>query len=96
MPKCFQGVYRYQQKARYAERDSVIGELGKCLYELAKDFGALHISYARLFQNLLKDESASQDTYWIWNGMYLIPAGHRWMAELWIEQVDRAGCLFRK
>nr|WP_288856631.1 SGNH/GDSL hydrolase family protein [uncultured Bacteroides sp.] len=35
-----------------------------------------------------KHSPASQDPYWIWDGIHPTPAGHKRMADMWIKRVN--------
>ena len=70
----------------FALRDSLIQRLGKITLQIAADYGAVFIPYASMFHRLLEENPELPDTYWIWDGIHPTPAGHKRMADLWIEQ----------
>ena len=73
----------------FALRDSLIRHLGEIVLQIAVDYDAVFIPYASMFHNL-RDESVNlPDTYWIWDGIHPTPAGHKRMADLWIEEIEK-------
>lgn len=73
----------------FALRDSLIQRLGKITLQIAADYGAVFIPYASMFHRLLEENPELPDTYWIWDGIHPTPAGHKRMADLWIEQIEK-------
>ena len=73
----------------FALRDSLIQRLGKITSQIAADYDAAFIPYASMFHRLLTESSNLPDTYWIWDGIHPTPAGHKRMADLWIEQIEK-------
>ena len=73
----------------FALRDSLIRHLGEIILQIAVDYDAVFIPYALMSHNL-RDESVNlPDTYWIWDGIHPTPAGHKRMADLWIEEIEK-------
>ncbi|HTN06145.1 SGNH/GDSL hydrolase family protein [Agriterribacter sp.] len=60
---------------------------------LATEFNAIHIAFQQAFNTALKRAPAS---YWIWDGVHPMPAGHELMALEWIKQVRRKMKFIRK
>lgn len=73
----------------FALRDSLIQRLGDITQRIADDYGAVFIPYASMFHRLFNDNPKLPDTYWIWDGIHPTPAGHRRMADLWMEKVGK-------
>lgn len=73
----------------FALRDSLIQRLGKITSQIAADYDAAFIPYASMFRRLLTESSNLPDTYWIWDGIHPTPAGHKRMADLWMEQIEK-------
>lgn len=73
----------------FALRDSLIQRLGKITSQIAADYDAAFIPYASMFHRLLTESSNLPDTYWIWDGIHPTPAGHKRMADLWMEQIEK-------
>ena len=63
--------------------------MGKITLQIAADYGAVFIPYASMFHCLLEENPELPDTYWIWDGIHPTPAGHKRMADLWIEQIEK-------
>ena len=59
----------------FALRDSLIRHLGEIVLQIAVDYDA--------------DSVNLPDTYWIWDGIHPTPAGHKRMADLWIEEIEK-------
>ena len=68
----------------------VLGEpFREIVLQIAVDYDAVFIPYALMSHNL-RDESVNlPDTYWIWDGIHPTPAGHKRMADLWIEEIEK-------
>lgn len=83
-------VGKIGHKANYSQRVNLISRLGDIVKELAMEENAICIPYDEMFTRLQQDSSCSD--YWIWDGIHPTTAGHRRMADLWIE---KAGTLLR-
>jgi lysophospholipase L1-like esterase len=64
--------------------------------ELAKEFGCIHLPFNHMFNQLLKDMPTSKDNYWIWDGIHPTPAGHKRMADMWIQQCEKIFNVIKK
>ena len=73
----------------FALRDSLIRHLGEIVLQIAVDYDAVFIPYASMFHHLRDDSVNLPDTYWIWDGIHPTPAGHKRMADLWIEEIEK-------
>ncbi len=72
----------------YQARESVIDKMGKIVERIGKDYGAVVVRFDELFRALRT--IAPREDYWIWDGVHPTPAGHRRMADLWLESVRGA------
>lgn len=72
-------------------RNRLVHCLSRIVQRIATDYHAIFLPYDKMFENLLLEPPALQDTYWIWDGIHPTPAGHKRMSELWIEEFDKWG-----
>lgn len=72
----------------FAERDSLVRHCADIVEKIAKDYHAIYLPFDTLFDGILKTCPTSKDTYWIWDGIHPTPAGHKRMADMWIERVN--------
>lgn len=77
-----------RESADFAERDTLVRRCARIVEQIAKDYNAVFLPYHHLFDEILSATPTTNDTYWIWDGIHPTPAGHRRMADLWIEQVN--------
>lgn len=84
-----------RKSKNFAERDSMVRRCAAIVERIAHDYHAIYLPYNTMFDELLKTCPTSKDTYWIWDGLHPTPAGHRRMADMWIERVDLMNlCLY--
>lgn len=76
-----------RKSKNFAERDSMVRRCAAIVERIAHDYHAIYLPYNTMFDELLKTCPTSKDTYWIWDGLHPTPAGHRRMADMWIERV---------
>lgn len=69
----------------FGQRQSLIDSLDNRVAIMAADYGATLVRFDELFAELIKNQP--RDDYWIWDGVHPTPAGHRRMADLWLEKV---------
>ena len=81
-------VGNMRKSADFAERDSLVRRCATIVGKIAGEYHAIYLPFNDLFDGLLKNVPTSKDTYWIWDGIHPTPAGHRRMAELWIEHAN--------
>ena len=72
----------------YQVREFIIGRFGDVVERIGKDYGAVVVRFDELFRTLRA--VAPRADYWIWDGVHPTPAGHRRMADLWLERVRGA------
>lgn len=72
----------------FAERDSLVRRCAAIVERIAKDYQTVFLPYNAMFDEILGTAPASQDTYWIWDGIHPTPAGHKRMADMWIKRVN--------
>lgn len=70
----------------YEEREDLVRQCARVVERIAKDYDAVYVPFDGLFDELLSMRAVS-DTYWIWDGIHPTPAGHKRMADMWIEAV---------
>ncbi len=75
--------------AGFAQCNEITRRCDGIVKKIAQDYHALYLPYQEMFDQILKSEPTSQDTYWIWDGVHPTPAGHWLMANMWIKQVDK-------
>ncbi len=71
----------------FAERDSLVRCCAGIVERIAADYRAIYLPFNTMFDEILEMTPTSKDTYWIWDGIHPTPAGHKRMADLWIESV---------
>lgn len=76
----------YNSPDDFSLRKSVIEQLDSIVEKIAIDYEAVFVPYHELFKQLATDYPSLHDTYWIWDGIHPTPAGHRKMADMWLEQ----------
>jgi len=80
---------RVGESPDYPLRDSLVGVLARIVERIAADCGAAYLPYDAMFDALQRTMPDSLNGYWIWDGIHPTAAGHRKMADLWIEAFDR-------
>ena len=65
---------------------SEISKRQKLVRNLAKEYNAIFIELQKPFNEACKKAPAS---YWIWDGIHPMPAGHELMAREWIKEVKK-------
>lgn len=73
----------------YQQRDSLVRQCARIVKKIAHDYKAVYLPYGELFDSILQKESSSSDMYWLWDGVHPTAAGHKRMADMWIERVDK-------
>lgn len=81
-------VGNMRKSGDFAERDSLVRHCATIVEKIAQDYRAVYLPYNMMFDDLSKTCPVSKDTYWIWDGIHPTPAGHRRMADMWIEYVN--------
>ena len=71
----------------YSLRESIVKRLAQAVAEVARQEDAVCIPYHEMFAKLQLE--APRPDYWIWDGIHPTTAGHRRMADLWIECAGR-------
>jgi len=79
-------VGRIGKADNYTLRKSIINRLASIVKLIAQKENAIYIPYNEMFEKLYNGEVRSD--YWIWDGIHPTTAGHRRMADLWIESVS--------
>lgn len=81
-------VGRVHSNGRYHLMDSLIIQCALVVGRIAKDYHAVYLPYHEMFQALPSTAQGIDNTYWIWDGIHPTPAGHKRMADCWIEQTE--------
>ncbi len=77
-------VGRVGSSENYPRLYSIVSNLAQIVRRIAADEHAVLLEYDLLFAHL--QDSAPRNDYWIWDGIHPTTAGHRRMADLWIEK----------
>lgn len=74
----------------FDERVKLMRQMADVVRKVANDYHATLVPFDTLFEDLRTNHPTSNNSYWIWDGIHPTPAGHRKMAELWIETAGRS------
>ena len=69
----------------YIQRQQLMDQMASVVRRLAQDYHATLVPFDTLFRDLRDQHPTSNNSYWIWDGIHPTPAGHRKMADMWIE-----------
>ncbi|MCH5319337.1 MAG: lipase [Paramuribaculum sp.] len=69
----------------FEERREMIGKLDMILNKTTMDYDAQVIRYDTVFEETMAKYPDVPVEYWIWDGIHPTPAGHRLMADTWID-----------
>lgn len=72
--------------AEYPMCEAIVHRLADIVVRVAEDFGAVAVRYDELFGRLENEHPSVPMSHWIWDGIHPTAAGHRLMADLWIER----------
>ncbi len=75
----------------FSEREAMIDSLAVITSRIAADYNAIYLPYDKMFREL-QEIPGLPDGYWIWDGIHPTPAGHRRMADLWLNTVPLPSC----
>ncbi len=78
------------KEKNFIVRDSLTKRLATAVQRIADDYGAVLLRYDSLFAAQRKASPSVAAEHWIWDGIHPTAAGHRLMADLWTERVDKA------
>lgn len=81
-------VGNMRESEDFSLRDSLVRRCAAIVEKVAKEYRAVYLPYNAMFDEILKTTPTSKDTYWIWDGIHPTPAGHKRMADMWIERVN--------
>ncbi len=76
---------RMATKAYYPHYESGVAACAAIVRRLAEEYHASLVDFHALMQQLHAQHVVSREGYWIWDGIHPTAAGHRRMADLWIE-----------
>lgn len=69
----------------YQLRERMIDSMDVIVRNIAADYSATLLPFDSLFCGLMADQP--RQDYWIWDGVHPTPAGHRRMADLWLDKM---------
>lgn len=87
---------RMKESKDFEKREALVKQCAQVIEKLAKEFGCIHLPFNHMFNQLLKDMPTSKDNYWIWDGIHPTPAGHKRMADMWIQQCEKIFNVIKK
>lgn len=71
-----------------ARRQADIAACCAVVHRLAADYNALLVPFDTLFKEVQQQHPTVSGEHWIWDGIHPTAAGHRLMADRWIEVVS--------
>ena len=81
-------VGRIGERSDYELREQLIDSMSVRIRDIAAEYDALLVDYNLMFRELLSDRSVPA-SHWIWDGIHPSAAGHRRMADLWLQTFVR-------
>lgn len=66
-------------------RQTLVSRCAEIVGKIATDYHATYLPFNELFAALQESTPPEQESYWIWDGIHPTPAGHKRIADLWIE-----------
>ena len=82
-------VERRNESADYDSCEAAVWRLAEIVTRIAADYDAVVLRYDELFAGLELVYPSVPVSHWIWDGIHPTMAGHRMMADLWIENFDK-------
>ena len=82
-------VGRNGEADNYRRCEAAVWQLAAIVARIAADCDAVVLRYDELFAGLRLIHPTVPMSHWIWDGIHPTMAGHRMMADLWIEQFDK-------
>src|SRR5574344_181801 len=79
-------VGRTHDSGKYETLAARVAGEASVVHRLASDYGAVLVPFDEMFAGLLSETPAAHSDYWIWDGVHPTAAGHRKMADLWMQQ----------
>lgn len=73
----------------YDRCEAAVWHLAAIVARIAADCDAVLLRYDELFAGLRLMHPRVEMSHWIWDGIHPTMAGHRMMADLWIESFDK-------
>lgn len=78
---------RLRGTTNFAERTKYLAACSEVVVRLAEEFGAKLVRFDTLFEELSTEHPSVAAEHWIWDGIHPTAAGHRRMADRWLEAV---------
>ena len=72
----------------YLRCERITHRLAEIVCRIAADYGAEAVRYDEMFAQLPARYPSVPMKHWIWDGIHPTAAGHRLMADMWIEKFD--------
>jgi len=83
---------KMKSEGNWELQDRLVRRCAQIVENIAEDYSVVFIPFGSMYDNLLKEYTAIKPEYWLWDGVHPTAAGHRRMADLWIE---KAGFLLK-
>lgn len=78
---------RLRGTQNFAERTKYLAACSEVVARLAEEFGAKLVRFDALFEEVATEHPSVAAEHWIWDGIHPTAAGHRLMADRWLEAV---------
>lgn len=77
---------RMATQSYYPNYESGVARCAEIVRRLAEEFGATLVDFHALMHHLHTNYKTENAGYWVWDGIHPTAAGHRRMADLWIDK----------
>ncbi|MCC8153956.1 MAG: hypothetical protein LIP01_06935 [Tannerellaceae bacterium] len=68
------------------EYSRLVPACAEIVRKIATDYQAILLDYEKMFVDLQQKYPNLPPEHWLWDGIHPTPAGHRHMADIWIEK----------